>query len=111
MYGYDEMLLAHHQRDEDRAEAEAEAHEARIDTWRTEFRAATAKVDINTESGIKALPKLIDVYDEATCESDQTVQHEAFRALLLLAKKGQIEAVEWLAKLEDRYVAFRETWA
>lgn len=109
--GYDEMLLAHHQRDEDRAEAQAEAHEARIDTWREEFRKAAATVDINTESGIRCMPKLIDVFNEAAGEMDETVFNEAFRALLLLAKKGQIEAVEWLAKLEDRYVAFRETWA
>ena len=109
--GYDEMLLNRFQQDVDRADADAEAHERKIETWREEFRKAAATVNINTESGIKALPKLIDVFNEAAVETDDTVFNEAFRALLLLARKGQIEAVEWLQKLEDRYIAFRETWA
>lgn len=108
--GYDEMLLANYQRDVDRAEAEDQARERKIESWREEFRAAAATVDINTESGIKCLPKMIDVFGETAVETDDTVFNEAFRALLLLARKGQIEAIEWLQKLEDRYVTFRETW-
>jgi hypothetical protein len=107
---YDELLLYRHSATETAAELEAERQELRIETWRTEFRRAAASCDIHTESGIRCLPKMVDVFSEALAEDSETVHNEAFRALLLLARKGQIEAVEWLKKLEDRYVAFRETW-
>lgn len=109
--GFDEMLLDRHQADVDAAEREAERHERKVDAWREEFQKAAKTCDINTETGIKCMPKLIDVFGEALAEDSETVHNEAFRALLLLARKGQIEAIEWLQKLEDRYIAFRETWA
>ena len=109
-YGYDEMMLGRYLADMDRQDAEDDAHELQVDEWRQEFRDAVMTGDVNTETGFKSFPKLIDVWSEACAENDDTVFKEAFQALMQLANKGQPEAQHWIGKLEDRYVEYRENF-
>jgi hypothetical protein len=102
--GLAEQWTREQQRADDEADAQEDRDSRRADELRDDFDKIIAKRDINASTGIKQMPKLIDVMSEATCMTDDTIFRSMMQALVHCAAKGQIEAQEAMAEVKQFFV-------
>lgn len=86
------------------ARADAQ-EERRADAYREAWDDMLKKRSIDAETGMKYMPKLIDVFSEVTCQNDDSIYRSLMQALVHCAAKGQIEAIEALEKVKDYFVS------
>lgn len=80
---------------------------ARADSYRQAWDDMLKKRSIDAETGMKYMPKLIDVMSEASALNDDSIFRALMQGLLHCAHKGQIEAIEALDKLRDFFVGWQ----
>ncbi|PUE09019.1 hypothetical protein B9Z51_08800 [Limnohabitans sp. T6-5] len=103
-------MMNAHQRAYDMADARAEADEERqserADSYRQAFAELVMTRNVDAETGMKYMPKLIDVVAEAGCE-DESVLRAMLQGLLHCVAKGQAEAITAMEKVGDFFVTKR----
>lgn len=79
---------------------------ARADAYREAWDDIIKQRSIDADTGMKYMPKLIDVFSEATCQNDDSIYRSLMQALVHCAAKGQIEAIEALDKVKSYFIAW-----
>jgi hypothetical protein len=102
--GLAEQWLLEQQRCDDEADKHEHQLSIRADNYRAEFDKLIAARNIDAETGMKYMPRLIDVMGEATGLTDDGIFRSMMQALVHCAAKGQIEAVEAMDRVKQFFV-------